>query len=55
MNIGTECFKHGALSAFFPLQIAVCLIILSHLVPVLFTFYIQDVPKITEIIPAPKC
>jgi len=30
---------------FFPLQNAVCFIILTHLVPVLFKFYIQGVLK----------
>ena len=41
-NIGTEYFKHGIYSPFFfPLQNAVCFIILTYLVPVLFTFYIQ--------------
>ena len=44
-NIGTECFKHGIYSPFFPLQNSVCFIILTYLVPVLFTFYIQDVLK----------
>ena len=39
-NIGTESFKHGIYSPFFPLQNAVCFIILTYLVPVLFTFYI---------------
>ena len=39
-NIGTEYFKHGIYSPFFPLQNAVCFIILTNLVPVLFTFYI---------------
>jgi len=39
-NIGTEHFKHGIYSLFFPLQNAVCFIILTYLVPVLFTFYI---------------
>ena len=39
-NIGTEYFKNGTNSPFFPLQNAVCLIILTYLVPVLFTFYI---------------
>ena len=39
-NIGTEYFKHGIFSPFFPLQNAVCFIILTYLVPVLFTFYI---------------
>jgi len=40
-NIGTEYFKHDIYSTFFPLQNAVCFIILTYLVPVLFTFYIQ--------------
>ena len=31
---------------FFPLQNVVCFMILTYLVPVLFTFYVQDVPKI---------
>ena len=54
-NIGTEYFKHGLYSLFFSLQNAVCFIILTHLVPVLFTFYIKDVAKIKKkIIPAPK-
>ena len=45
-NIGTEYFKHGIYSQFFPLQNAVCFIILSYLVPGLFTFYIQGVLKL---------
>ena len=40
-NIGTEYFKHGIYSPFFfSLQNAVCFIILTYLVPALFTFYI---------------
>jgi len=53
-NIGTECFKHGIYSPFFPLQNAVCFIILMYLVLVLFTFCIQGVLKFKKIIPAPK-
>ena len=42
-NIGTEYFKHGIYSLFFPLQNAVCFIILTYLVP---GFYIQGVLKL---------
>jgi len=44
-NIGTEYFKHGIYSPFFSLQNAVCFIIVTYLVPVLFTFYMQGVLK----------
>ena len=44
-NVGTANFKHALYSPFFPLQNAVCFIMLTCLVPVLFTFYIQDVLK----------
>jgi hypothetical protein len=47
-NTGTEYFKHGIYSPFFSLQNAVCFIILTYLVPVLFTFYIQDVLKLNN-------
>ena len=47
-NIGTEYFKHGIYSPFFPLQNAVCFINLTYLVPALFTFYIQGVLKLKK-------
>ena len=47
-HIGTEYFKHGIYSPFFPLQNAVCFIILTYLVPGLFTFYIQGVLKLKK-------
>ena len=52
--MGIEYFKHGKYSPFFPLQNAACFIIVTYLVPVLFTFYIQCVLKLKKIIPAPK-
>jgi len=53
-NIGTEYFKRGIYSPFLSLQNAVCFMILTYLVPVFFTFYIQDVIKLKKIIPAPN-
>jgi len=44
-NIGTEYFKHGIYSPFFSLPNAVCFIILTYLVTILFTFYIQGALK----------
>ena len=45
-NIVTEYFKHGIYSPFYSLQNAVCFVILTYLVPVLFTFYMQSAPKL---------
>ena len=53
-NIGTEYFRHGIYSPFFPLKNAVCFINLMYLVPLLFTFNIQGVLKLKKIIPVPK-
>ena len=53
-NVGTEYFKHALYSPFFSLQNAVCFIMLTCLVSVLFTFYIESVLKSKKIIPAPK-
>ena len=48
-NIGTAYFKQGIYSHFFlSLQNAVCFIILTYLVPVLLTFYIQGVLKLKK-------
>ena len=47
-NIGTEYFKHALYSPFFFLQNAVCFIMLTCLVSVLFTFYIQGVLKLKK-------
>jgi len=53
-NINTKYFKHGIYCSFFSLENAVCFIILTYLVPVLLTFYIQGVLNFKKIIPAPK-
>ena len=45
-NIGTEYFKHALYSPFFSLENAVCFIMLTCLVPILFIFYIQGVLKL---------
>ena len=45
-NISTEYFKPALHSPFFSLQNAVCFIMLTCLVPALFTFYIQGVLKL---------
>ena len=47
-NTGTEYFKHVLYSPFFFLQNAVCFIMLTCLVPVLFTFYIECVLKLKK-------
>ena len=47
-NIGTEYFKHALYSPFFSLQNAVSFIMLTCLVPVLFTFYTQGVLKLKK-------
>ena len=47
-NIGTEYFKHCIYSQFCSLQNAVCFIILTYLVPVLLTFYLQGVLKLKK-------
>ena len=46
-NVGTEYFKYALYPPFFSLQNTVCFIMLTCLDPVLFTFYIQHVLKLT--------
>ena len=47
-NTGTEYFQHALYSPFFSLQNAVCFIMLTCLVPVLFIFYMQGVIKLKK-------
>ena len=47
-NKGTEYFKLVYTLCFFCVQNTVCFIILTYLVPVLFTFYIQGVLKLNN-------
>ena len=48
-NIGIEYFKHGIYCTFFYFFLnAVCFIILTCLVPILFSFYIQGVLKLKK-------
>ena len=47
-HIGTEYFKHALYSPFCSLQNAVCFIMLTCLVPVLFTFHIQSVLQLKK-------
>ena len=47
-NKGTGYFKHALYSPSFSLQNAVCFIMLTSLVPVLFTFYVEGVLKLKK-------
>jgi len=53
-NTSTEHFKHVIYSPFFSLQNAVCFLVLTYLVPVLFTFYLQIVLKLKKNNPGAK-
>ena len=53
-NIGTGYSKHGIYSPFFFLQNVVSFIILTYLVPVLFTFYIEGLLKLKKNNSGPK-
>jgi len=47
-NVSTGYLKHALYSPFFPLQNAVYFIMLTCLVPVLYTFYIKGVLKLKK-------
>ena len=47
-NIRTEYFKHDIYSPCLSLLNVVCFTFLTYLVPVLFTFYIQDLLKLKK-------
>jgi hypothetical protein len=47
-NTGTEYFKHALYCPSFSLQNAVCFIMLTYLVPVLFIFHIKNVLKLKK-------
>jgi len=49
-NVSTDYFKHALYSPIFSLQNAVCFVMLTCLIPVVFIFYIQGVLKLKKII-----